>query len=547
MLVATLGMLLTATGVATLPVVAAGAADRAWSNDGGAWSGQRALQVAEGEAKPVRLLTHQGKKWALLARQTSAPGAIPDTWRLREHTGTSRTGFDWRNPRRAPAEVTFFQSIQNRWGQTAAAWIHDGGLWAGTKVTRSRTPMAVSRLADEVAGAAPPLVLMPTHGDGFIIEYAGTRHEYNPGELNSCNGCDYPYPRWYHNPAPSVPDGAPADYTRIMRGTGWSMGFWSGDTRNPDDEALRFAERVPTPHGPVWGPSQVIAEGHRFVDFVHTASGFRLITLGPDDKVNTFTYTESPTYGTPGTFSDRHIISNPTAAESTQVLVDQNGHFTIAWRDAEPDGGFFVWQEDRPGSRYLEQPTLVPGTRHTETATVVTAPYGTLTVVFQPDRHRRLVQFPRAVHLPAGTSRWIDPVLLESPKPAPSRGAFSVGQPRRNGDVSVAANDDAGVWVHTFNAPKPRASVIAPTKTIQKDRTYTLRWKTLWANAADYEVRARTSKKSGWESVAVPAGARSKTVTRPRGESRCYQVRALLPSSGERTAWSSSRCITVRR
>lgn len=544
LLVGTLGIVFAAcTTMVTLTGTAAVAGD----NDREDWSGQRALRVAEGEGKAVRLLVNQSKSnnWALLARQTSDTSATPDIWRLREYTGTSKTGLSWRNPARAPKEVTSFRYGQDQWGRTAAAWISDGALWAGRKVTWSRAPMEVTRLADAVPGAGAPEVYMPAQGDGFIIEYAGTWHEFNPGPLNSCNGCDSPYERWYHRAAPSAPAGAPADYTRILRGTGWPMAFWTGDAGTPADRALRSAERLATPDGPVWSESQVIAEGHQFVAFTLTALGYRLVTLDPTGRVNLFDYDEA-TYGTPGAFTNGRVVSDPTDGSMPQVLVDRPGILTLAWRDADPEAGLFVWQEDRPGSKYLEQPTLVPGTQHTESATVVTAPHGTLTVVFQPDRHRRSVQFPRALHLPTGASRWTDPTRLISPKPAHSRGTFSVGQPRITGDVWVAANDAAGVWVHRFDAPNPGTKITRPTRTTQPDRTYTLRWKTTWAYASDYEVRARTSNRSGWEDMAVPKGARSKTVTRPRGETRCYQVREM-PAYGLRSDWSRARCITVRR
>lgn len=544
LLVGTLGIVFAAcTTMVTLTGTAAVAGD----NDREDWSGQRALRAAEGEGKAVRLLINQSKSnnWALLARQTSDPSATPDIWRLREYTGTSKTGLSWRNPARAPKEVTSFRYGQDQWGRTAAAWISDGALWAGRKVTWSRAPMEVTRLADAVPGAGAPEVHMPAQGDGFIIEYAGTWHEFNPGPLNSCNGCDSPYERWYHRAAPSAPAGAPADYTRVLRGTGWPMAFWTGDAGTPADRALRSAERLATPDGPVWSESQVIAEGHQFVAFTLTALGYRLVTLDPTGRVNLFDYDEA-TYGTPGAFTNGRVVSDPTDGSMPQVLVDRPGILTLAWRDADPEAGLFVWQEDRPGSKYLEQPTLVPGTQHTESATVVTAPHGTLTVVFQPDRHRRSVQFPRALHLPTGASRWTDPTRLISPKPAHSRGTFSVGQPRITGDVWVAANDAAGVWVHRFDAPNPGTKITRPTRTTQPDRTYTLRWKTTWAYASDYEVRARTSNRSGWEDMAVPKGARSKTVTRPRGETRCYQVREM-PAYGLRSDWSRARCITVRR
>lgn len=544
-LAGTLGMVLVA---GTTMVALTGSAALARVKNGEDWSGQRALRIAEGEGKAVRLLTNQskGNNWALLARQTSDPSLTPDVWRLREYTRTSKNGVSWRNPPRAPQEVTYFRSGQDRWGRTAAAWIHDGALWAGTKMTWSRAPMAVTRLADAVPAAGEPHVHMPTHGDGFIIEYANTWHEFNPGPLNSCNGCDSPYQRWYHRAVPSAPAGAPADYTRVLRGTGWPMAFWTGDTRIPGDRALRFADRRTTLDGPAWTEPQVIAEGHQFVSFTLTALGFRLVTLDPAGKVNLFDYDESTTFGVPGTFRNRRVVSGPTDGSPPQVLLDRQNILTVAWRDVDPEAGLFVWQEDRPGSRHLEQPTLVPDTQHTETATVVTAPYGTLTAVYQPDRHRRGVQVLRVRHLPTGTRRWTDVTRLNSPKPAPSRGRFSVGQPRITGDVWVAANDDAGVWVHHFDAPEPFTKITRPTRTTRTDRVYTLRWKTTWAYASDYEVRARTSKRSGWKDVAVPKGARSKTVTRPRGETRCYQVREM-PAHGLRSDWSAVRCITVRR
>jgi hypothetical protein len=544
LLTAALGVLL-----ATTTVALTGTAATAGDNDREDWSGQRALRTGEGESQPIRLLTTQSRNngWALLARRISDPSATPDIWRLREYSGTAKTGLAWRNPARAPKDVTSFRSAQDRWGRTATAWIHDGGLWAGTKTTWSRAPMAVTRLADEVPGAGAPQVLMPAFGEGFIIEYAGTWHEYNPGPLDSCNGCDHPYQRWYHRAAPAAPAGAPADYTRILRhDTGWLMAFWTGDTGSPGDGALRSAERLPSPDGPVWSEPEVIAEGHEFVAFAATALGYRLVTLDPAGRVNLFDYAET-TYGAPGAFTNQRVVSDRTDGSLPRVLVDREGVLTLAWRDADRESGMFVRQEDRPGSTYLDQPTLVPGTQRSLAATVVTAPYGTLTVAYQSDRQRRGTWQTRVVHLPTGTSRWTDPARLTSPKPAHGRGVFSVGQPRITGDVWVAANDDNGAWVHRFDAPKPGSKITRPTRTTQPDPTYTLRWRVTWAYASDYEVRARTGKRSGWEDVAVPHGARSKTVTRPRGETRCYQVRGILPSYGMRTDWSKSRCLTVRR
>jgi len=542
-LAAALGTLVGATALALT-----GTSAVAGDNDREDWSGQRALKIAEGETKGVRLLTNDTPRWALLARQTSHPGATPETWRLREYRGTKQTGYGWRNPANAPTEVTSFRYAQSQDGRVKAAWIHDGGLFVGFKTRRDDARgggrISAERLGDEVPGAEPPRIYTPQSGSAaVVIDYANIWHRYVPPPPRGCNGCDYTG-GWVTSPAPADPAGAATEPTVVESGL---AALWTGDTRVPGDRALRYARLTSTPDGPAWGQPQVITtDDLQAVDLVSTRLGSRLVTVGPDGQVTLFNY--DPQAAASGTlaFSNQRTVSRgqPTDGLAPRVALDRKGNLTLAWRGPDPEAGLLAWQENRPRSRFLEKPTLVPGTQHTETATLTAAPSGSLTVVFQPDRHRRSVQSPRAVHLPAGSNRWTDSALLESPKPAHSRGSFSVGQPRLNGDAWVAANDDAGVWVHQFDAPEPRTKMTLAGKTHPRDRTYTVEWKATWAYVDDYEVRARVNKKSGWQDVAVPAGERSKTVTRPRGETRCYQARGVL---GARTDWSKALCVTVSR
>lgn len=543
-----LGTLLAVGALATLsgaPSAVAG------PNDRDDWSGQRAMNVRENGEETVRILTDRGKnRWALLARQIEQPVDAPELWKLREYRGAQETGFDWQRPLNAPVEVNWFRSSQSLLGRVAAAWVHEGGLWAGMKSARvtGAGVMGVVRLGDAVPGAGAPRVYPAPHSQELLVDYAGTWYQYLPGPPRGCNGCEGAA-HWISTNH-TVPAGAPADPALAWSGNGGLLAFWNGDSRIPGDQSLRYARRVLTgPSGEVWTEPQVItSDPQQVVALTPTVLGERLITLGQEGEVAMFEHRIDPVQSLG--FENRRDLAGPVSTgprSAPQVLVDGMGNLTVAWRERDRIvGGLVAWQEDRPGSKFLEAPTLVPGTRNAA-ASLVVSHYGTLTMVAQPGGTRRGVKPLRVSHLRSGTGQWTDPIRLASPKPPDTRGAFSVGQPRVTGDVWIAANDSAGVWVHQFDAPKQAATrVTRPDRTTQPHRTYTVGWKTTWAYAVDHEVRARVDKRLGWQDLAVPKGARSKTVTRPVGEKRCYQARGIL-QNGLRTDWSQQRCVTVRR
>jgi hypothetical protein len=207
-----------------------------------------------------------------------------------------------------------------------------------------------------------------------------------------------------------------------------------------------------------------------------------------------------------------------------------------------------LWQQDRPGSTYLERPRMVSGTRDSD-ARVVTSSRGTLTVALRRDDENAIV---RVKHLPAGKTKWTDGIRLVSPKPiTDSSAGWGISTPTGNGDLSVAVNDRVGVYGFRFDAPRPYTKMVRPVRKVQKNRSYKIGWNTSWVFADDWQLRARVDKGrryGPWRNVTVvPDGEKSKKVIRPRGEKRCYAARGLSASGAPVTKWSKPRCVTVRR
>ena len=162
---------------------------------------------------------------------------------------------------------------------------------------------------------------------------------------------------------------------------------------------------------------------------------------------------------------------------------------------------------------------------------------------------RRWAPF-KVKHLAAAKTSWTRWLSLDTPAQPDSTQHTAVGMPQWNGDLSIATNDARGTYALSFDAPAPITKMTRPLRTVQYDREYRVSWNTTWAYAADWQVRARVDKGrhyGPWSNVAVPEGQRFKEVTRPFGETRCYQARAVLKDALDNTPWSKQRCVTVRR
>jgi hypothetical protein len=281
---------------------------------------------------------------------------------------------------------------------------------------------------------------------------------------------------------------------------------------------------------------------------VETVKGGRLVTQATDGAI-TLWQLEPTTDGV--AFSKVRDLAGPVRSgdlvREPQVAVDRAGVLTVGWTEpGVQGGGLTLWQEDRPGSAYLERGNLVPGTRDS-VARFVTSPRGSLAVALRRADENAIV---RVKHLPAGKAKWTDGVRLVSPKPDPSTSAaWAIGTPNNAQGLRVVVNDTVGVYGFRFDAPRPYTKVTKPVRTSQKVRTYRIGWSTSWTFADDWHVRQRVDKGTrygAWQQVDVPEAEQSTIVTRARGRTFCYQARGLL-GEDHVTPWSKQRCVTVRR
>jgi hypothetical protein len=512
--------LVVAAGVAGQVPTAAADRDNAPSR----WDGARTIKAAERAADDVQVAA-DGGTWALAARQVGgATGA--DTWRLRERTDDGR----WGKPRALPATVDqlSFDSIPAG-GYTLGAYVADGRLWgflhypgnpgAETEGTLHADP---TELGPAVAGAPAPQVEADAYEGYGLVAYAGIVHTRFPGSTSNDNPS---LPSWSSRPA-----FGPAG-TRYVPYDG-VLGFWTDDASGDlmvSDDGL---------------PPERVGNG-RYVDFVLTDRGRRLVSQGTDGSVTLHDYgVVDETTGRRG-FTNPRTLAGPSAKRpAPTVLVDRGERLTVGWREARAKGGLVLWQEDRYGSRYLEEPTLVPGSRGRATD-VVTSPRGTLTVATQRKGEPGVV---RVKHLPAGTSSWTDGVRLVSPKRPSAIGASALSAPDWQGDLLLAVNDAAGTYRFDFHAPDAYTRVVKPTRTVRTGTTYRVGWETAWAFAPDWQVRERRDRGrtyGDWKRIEVADGVQSTKVTKEPGSTWCFSARGR--AGGSFTAWSPQRCVTVRR
>lgn len=530
---------------------AAGAAN---DNAPARWDGGRILKIASGDPDDaLQLLGGRHQHWGLVARQVPTPQGARDQWLLQE---TDDDGETWGKPSgiNVPAQVESFRAATSPYGDdtTYAAWVANGRLIAATR--NNTEPGQYDSLggATDLAPATPggtsaPRVFAggaPTFSGSIsgraLIEFEGTWAQHVIG--GTCGDC--PGQRWRIYPAqdPSGGTASPMSITYAITGAatidnGDILALWT--TANGELRvARRDYENVDAP----WStPQTLAADGSKAIRYLDTAGGGRLVTQAGNGAVDVWTYTDR---GDTFTINRGRRIGGPVttgAAAPPTVLRDGLGTLTVGFQEPRVEGGGLVlWQEDRPWSRFLERPTLVPGTRDAD-AQVTLSGRGNIAVAVRRNDETGIV---RVKHLPVGETKWTGGIRLVSPRP--TNGAWALGTPGAHGAVRLAVDDARGVYGFSFNAPNPYTKVTKPVRTVQTKRRYTVAWNTIWAYANTWELRARVDngKTYGpWKMFGAVTHERSLKVTRPRGETRCYQAR----DPHGRTPWSKQRCVTVRR
>jgi hypothetical protein len=532
----TLALAVGLVGAAT-PTAVAG------DNDKADWDGKRVAQFPGHTDGAVHVIANRGKMTTVVREL----GAGTDQWRIRE----SRDGGLGFKPRlEGPRDVSRFRYDQSGMlGTTYAAWESGGVLQAGeADATRSirLTPTSPPGGLGPAATEAPKVVAGESNKDLALVTQGGTWHQHTGpvGGPSETDPQDNPTgPGWVSYPDPNL-DGTPGnageDYA--FAESGHLLTFWNA--ANGDlTVARRDAQNTAAP----FGAARVVAPGERYVDFVETAQGGRLVTQATDGSVVTYAYlsTGPDDYS----FTGRRVLGGPLAdAPEPQVVVDGLGTVTIGWKETQVEGGGLkLWQVDRPASTYLERPTFVTGTRDTSGWQIVASPKGSLTVAFRRANENAIV---RVKHLPAGKTKWTDGVRLVSPKPiTDSSAAWALGAPNNDQDSRVVVNDKVGVYGFRFDAPRPYTKVTKPVRKVQKSKTYRIRANTSWTFADSWHVRMRLDKGKrygAWKVVAMPEGDNDRLVTRARGKTWCYQAKAFFHER-QVTRWSSQRCVTVRR
>ncbi len=527
-------VLLTGTLLGHVPAATAAGDKR--RND---WDDKRVLQAPGTDGGAVHILTNR-RKMVTVIREL---GAGSDSWRIRE----SRDGGLRFSPRLEGARTVdrFRYDGSGSKGTTYATYEHDGRLWAGEADARRAIVLTTRTYLVAAGTQAPKVVAGESDKDHALITQDGTWHQHF-GPVGGADPRTTPNDggeasRWVSYPDPNV-DGVPGNAGQDYAFAGGDLvTFW-----NAADGDLMAAGRAAQDTTAAWSAAQKVAAGEKYVDYVETAQGGRLVTQADDGSVNLHSYTSD---AAGFSFTDRRQLAGASAhAPAPHVLVDALGTLTVAWREpGVTGGGLVLWQEDRPGSGFLERPRMTPGTRDAE-ARVVTSPRGNLTVAMRRDSETGIV---RVKHLPAGKKKWTGSVRLVSPKPLDTSGEWGIGSPRRNGDMRVAVNDRVGVYGFRYVAPRPITKVTKPVRKVQAKRKYRVGWNTTWAFADHWELRARVDqgkRYEKWKRISPTDGftVQWKKVTRPRGEKRCYSARGSTIDGGW-TKWSEQRCVKVRR
>ncbi|RYU14825.1 hypothetical protein [Nocardioides iriomotensis] len=499
------------------------------------WGAQRILKQDDRDTS-VRVSTGRNG-WALVARQRATCEECSTVHVLRERT----PGMGWGKPRNVPARVSKLATGSNAKGTTWVAYYSGEGLVATQHTPRGRRlrePVVLARGRVSPSWETTPTVEVGT-GGRVLVTFGETWYE------RSRDGT------WSSYRTPSIDQ----QFT-YLRGHGFTRAgdllvFFS--SWGPSAPSLMVSRKVDSA-GATWSePTRVGPAGT--AQLAATALGERLVTR--DDTghaIRLYRYESTDAAGRPAFTLLRELPrSSPETPATTRfhspvVLTDDDGTLTVAWREPMPRGGVMVFQEDRPSGQHLEYPTLVPGTRSVGEWSLVTDPMGNLSISYE-DLDNALPRPARTRHLPAGKSAWTRTHRVISPKPTDRGEPLVLGPPASDGDIVAAMSDRAGVLAFDTRVPAPVTKVTRPVRHRVATREYRLAWNTTWANGDRWQVHFRTDKAGGytrWRRLDIDPSSRSQTVTRPRGEKRCYQARARISTSGNWTPWSRARCVTVK-
>ncbi len=523
-------------------VAAAMPSASAGDNDRRDWKDKRVVTTANAADGALHALGGRNA-WSMVAREL---GADTDTWRLRE----SATSLGYAKPAAAPTVVQRFRYDESqRQDSTYVAFEKDGRLHGAVHLPNGAA-LEPADLAAVAEGAEAPKVVASEHDQtNALITQAGTWY-LHVGDAG----------RWVSAPDPnvdSVPGNEGEDYA-FVDGTDNLAVFWSapnGDLRVATGSHAPIGDGDTTTTLTFTEPQTVATGGEKYVDYVETGLGGRLVTQGTDGSVTLWEHADRGQGEGLRFYELRELAGPVTSGEpitEPQVAVDpRHATLTVGWKEPRvTGGGLMLWQEDRPASTYLERPTFVTGTRDTGQVSLVTSPQGSLTVAFRRSDENAVV---RVKHLPAGKSKWTDGIRLISPTPkTDASAAWALGPasaPAANGDLRVVVNDTVGVHGFRFDAPRPYTTVTKPVRKTQKVKTYRIKANTSWGFADSWQFRARLDrgKRYGaWKIVNMAEGENSKVVTRPRGQKWFYQAKAFLGDRQD-TKWSEQKCVTVRR
>ena len=548
-------------GAATAALMAGtlvGAAPVATANENGRedWTGKRVLKGADGLGSGVRLWTSQ-YRWALIARERARSVGEPETWKVRQSVNGGRT---WGKPGvfADPGRVESLRAATQPNGDvnggniTVAAWVENGRVYGAARADEPKfIDTHVKRLgykidlAAEQPGAGAPRVWVGSRY-GNLVQYGDTWAHFR--QAGGCTDC--PGAGWVTYPAqdPTGVTSRAASPESIFYGfapNGALVAVWEDPDTRQTLYSVRSLDTRPAVDA-AWALPQVLADdGSQPVGLYQTAPGGRLVTQRPDGAVDVWNFDAAS-----GSFGERREIGDPVtegAVTDAQATVDGNGTLTVGF--VEPtvtDGGLTLWQEPRPGGKYLaRRPRLVPGTRGGDSE-VVASPRGTLSVVTRRAGNPKV----QVTHLPAGRRKWTEPIRLVSPKPTKATASLAVGMPYWQGNLRLVINDAAGIYGFEFDAPEPLTKMTRPRRW-QYDDSYRVAWNTTWVLADTWQVRYRTERRRGgwteWKKMEPTRGKSMFVSDVPRGpnRTRCYAARGHWVYS-DWTDWSKPRCATVR-
>ena len=392
--------------------------------------------------KVARVLTHHGgddpipmvvtgrNNWELsvtLVKGNCEP--CVQRYKVRER----RPGKEWTKPRLLPTKVRDLRYAMSPKGAAWLTYVHDGRLWYARHNPRGSKIAARKALGPAVPGAQAPRIAAGPGGRA-VIDY---------GRTWFVQAGDGP---WDARPQPEA---TTEDTTLAYTAGGRMLAFWNTGSSAADRQMFATVDEGSL------GPVQAIGGWSRTADYVPTKNGGRLVTrpeTTAEAGLKVHEQNDTPlgiTFDNP-----REIAPAQDLGSDPMVLVDDAGTLTVAFNGSEGlSGGLWVWQEDRPGSAYLSEPTRVPGTARRGGHQIVTSPNGSLTVA---SGARTPPPRPLVVkHLPEGKSVWTKGERIKATKPI-QRLVTRLGAPRADGNFTVVMTDRRGVLSFTYNAPAGR-------------------------------------------------------------------------------------------